>query len=169
MNYLQYKFIGLDGFTPIAEELYEKLTEFFVFRNEPFEIAIEEAVCNAGRYSVYGVEKAKIVIKVRLTDIDVTVQVISKTKPFDTTARQKELRKLAADSRYADMEWGDYVGSTTQGCGIWYMLTAVDYLCIDARGQCIALSKSKEKNELITKIGALAPRFLVKQGGGMIL
>lgn len=168
MNYLQYKFIGLDGFTPIAKELYEKLTEFFGYQNESFEIAIEEAVCNAGRYSVYGVEKAKIFIKVRFTDVDATVQVISQTKPFDATARQRELRKLAADSRYANMDWGDYIGLSSKGCGIWYMLTAVDYLCIDAKGQYIALSKSTEKTDLTTKIGTLAPRFLVKQGGMVI-
>lgn len=160
-----YEFTGLQAFdSSVADDLYRDCTHFFGHRNEDFEIAVEEAVCNAARYSLDGVKRGIISLWLRITDTDLSLTVCSRTHFFDALSYQQELKALAADPRYANMDWGDYVGLSAMGCGIWYMLTAVDYLCMDHKGQYVLLSKSlcSLDRTVTTKIGALVPRFFIR-------
>lgn len=170
MIHNQYNFVGLQNFTPVAERLYAQFEQVFGYRDEYYQQALEEAVCNAARYSIYKPEKAEILILVRQMAYDIAVTVISRTRPFDAIAYQKKLRSLAADPKYRDMDWGDYIGLTTASSGFWYMLTGVDYLYIDDDGQSITLSKNTiKKSEIVTtKIGMLVPRFLVRKNGVIV-
>jgi len=171
VTYNQFEIIGLDDYENIVDRFYSLIDQVFGYKDLFYLQAVEEAVCNAGRYSVYGPEKAQILILMRVAAYDIAVTVISKTHPFDALGYQKKLRSLA-NSKYADMDWGEYVGLTTASSGFWYMLTGVDYLYIDSDGQSITLSKNRmrraaEKN-VSKKISVLAPRFLVKENGVII-
>ena len=168
MTQTQFRMIGLQKFDRVAEKLYQLLEQAFGYKDEYFQQAVEEAVCNAARYSIYGPEKADITIIVRITAADVSVTVISPTHKFDAITYQLKLMKLL-DSKYKDMEWGDYVGLKLDSSGFWYMLTGVDYLLIDSEGQSITLSKTVKSHNpelpVTTKISCLVPRFLVRQNG----
>lgn len=171
MTYNQFEFSGLQNYEKIADKLFLMIEQVFGFKDEYYQQAVEEAVCNAGRYSVYGPEQAKILINIRVAAYDIAVTIISKTHPFDALAYQKKLRSLANDTRYADMDWGDYVGLTTASSGFWYMLTGVDYLFIDSIGQSITLSKNtlrRAEMNVSTKISMLVPRFFVRDNGVII-
>lgn len=163
----QFSFCGLARFPAIRKRLSKLLDDAFHYHDYSFFQAIEEAVENAARYSTEGFEKAPILIKVRLMPTDAAVSIYSSTQPFDALAYQKKLRRLAADPKASQQEWGDYLGMSTASSGFFYMLTGCDYLYLDRNGQNITLVKrikNKEETE-ITKIGLLVPRFLVKHNG----
>lgn len=167
MTKTQFRIVGLQKFDKAAEKIYPLLEQAFGHTDEYFQQAVEEAVCNAGRYSIFGPEKAEITIIIRISATDVSVSVISPTRKFDAIAYQKKLQKLS-ESKQKDMEWGDYIGLKPDSSGFWYMLTGVDYLLIDAEGQSITLSKNTTSHPEIpvtTKISCLVPRFLVRQNG----
>lgn len=169
MNVFTFK--GLQNYGPVQKKLFDLLCATFMYTNYEFQQAIEEAVCNAARYSVDGPEKANITIKVRRMPYNVAVTVISKTHPFDAKAYQKKLEALKKDPKISKMEWGDYIGLSTASSGFWYMLTGCDYLVMDEHGQAITLVASIDKErpeEDIKKtkiIDILVPRFMVKDDG----
>lgn len=66
------------------------------------------------------------------------------------------------------MDWGDYVGLSDASTGFWYMLTGCDYLYLDSHGQAVTLVTSiRDHVDVVpvTRIGALVPRFLVRENG----
>lgn len=168
MEFQQFTFRGMDRFESIRDKLYGFLSPAFPAADYDFQQAIEEAVENAGRYSVDGPFKAHICIKARLTDTDAAVTVLSKTTPFDALAYQKKLQRLLENPETRNMSWGDYVGTSLESSGFWYMLTGCDYLYVEANGQSVTLVKSflhPSDEESVTRISALVPRFLVKRNG----
>ncbi len=89
-----YEIVGYDAyFVDVLPDLTEILSEL-TDENSYFIIAINEAVCNAAKYSVYGYEEAKIKIELIITNEDVTATVISKTKPFNALEYRNKLLKL---------------------------------------------------------------------------
>ncbi len=171
-NMQVFTFKGLQNYGPVQEKLFDLLRGAFLYTNYEFQQAVEEAVCNAARYSVDGPENAKIVIKVRRMPYNVAVTVISKTHPFDAAAYQRKLKALKKDPKYAGMEWGDYIGLSTASSGFWYMMTGCDYIVMDKNGQAITLvagiGKEPPADDDLPKpktIDILVPRFLVKTDG----
>ena len=98
----------------------------------------------------------------------ISIQVLSKTHPFDAKAYQKRLQALLKDPVIRTMDWGDYVGLSDASTGFWYMLTGCDYLYLDSHGQAVTLVTSiRDHVDVVpvTRIGALVPRFLVRENG----
>lgn len=168
MEFQQFSFCGMERFERVRDKLYAFLSPSLPMDDYDFQQAVEEAVENAGRYSVDGPFKARICIKARLTDTDAAVTVLSKTTPFDALAYQKKLQRLLENPETRNMSWGDYVGTSLESSGFWYMLTGCDYLYVEANGQSVTLVKSflhPSDEESVTRISALVPRFLVKRNG----
>ena len=166
----QFKFVGLQKFAPTQEKLYKIIyTAFDGTDNYLYQQAIEEAVCNAAKYSIDGPLNAKISIRVRRMPFDIAVTIYSETNQFDAVEYQRRLQDLSNNPQYAEMDWGDYVSGTMASSGFWYMLTGCDYVYIDSKGQSITLvAKTTGVNledERTTKISQLVPRFLIKKDG----
>lgn len=168
LQYHQFEFIGLKRFGPIQEKLYTLLEQAMTYRDDAYNQAIEEAVCNAARYALDGPRKAHITIVVQIMPSTISIQVLSKTHPFDAKAYQKRLQALLKDPVIRTMDWGDYVGLSDASTGFWYMLTGCDYLYLDSHGQAVTLVTSiRDHVDVVpvTRIGALVPRFLVRENG----
>ena len=165
-----YEIVGYDAYfvdvLPDLTEILSELTE----DNSYFIIAVNEAVCNAAKYSVYGYEEAKIKIELVITGEDITVTVISKTKPFDAIDYRNKLLKINEDPKLKDMPWSEYTGISDRSRGFWMMLMAVDYLYIDANSDKISLNISlpHKKAEVTLTIGELIPRFFIEKDGVVI-
>lgn len=173
MEVHQFKFTGYQNYCEVEKDIEKLFRRAFERDNPSFTIAVNEAMCNAARYSIYGITTAPIEITVRLSGYDIAVTVKSITEVFDTQKYQAELQELAKDPAICNMEWGDYLADNDASRGIWYMLTAVDYLYFDTLGQSVTLAtrtdgKSDMFNEPNTKIGALVPKFLVNEGGVIV-
>lgn len=162
-----YDIVGYDDyFISVLPDLQEILSKAIPVENY-FIIAVNEAVCNAAKYSIYGHEEAKINIEIVVTPEDLTVTVKSKTKPFDAIKYRDDLRKLKENSSYQDMPWSEYTGLSAKSRGFWMMLMAVDYLYMDANGEKISLNVSLpyRSEEALRTIGELVPRFFVEKDG----
>ena len=162
----RYDVIGYDAyfekaFPEIEAILYEVLHD----EEGHFLIAINEAVCNAAKYSIDGDDKAEINIEVAITPDDVGVSVACPTKHFDADRYRQDLRLLAESKKHTS--WSDYTGVSARSRGFWLMLMAVDYLCIRQDGNSIYLNVSRPwRQDVVTKtIGDLVRRFFVKKNG----
>ena len=164
---IEHRIVGYQNYEAIHDKLKKLFLDSFGADNPYFILAVNEAVCNAARYSVYGPTKAKITIQTEIAESDLRVKVSSETSPFDALAYQKRLKKLAADPKYQNMDCGDYTADTVMSRGFWYMLEAVDYLVIDADGDDITLSARLpyDYQPLDARIGYLAPKFYVRKNG----
>lgn len=163
-----FKFTGLQNFGPIQEKLFILIGKAFGYCNYEYQQAIEEAVCNAARYSIAGPAKADITVKIRRMAYDIAVSVYAKTIKFDAKSYQKKLQSLLNDPKVAAMDWGDYVGVSFGSSGFWYMLTGCEYIYVDSQGQGVTLVARTDRTKLVAKttnIGQLVPRFMVKQNG----
>lgn len=168
MELKTFRFTGFQNYERYTEQIEQIFNACFQGENDNFFIALTEAVNNAARYSVYGMQKAKITISIRIMQSDISVTVASKTRPFDALAYQQKLMDLLHNPRVANMEWGDYTIKQLGGRGFWFILQAVDYLYVDADGQAVTLCAKTpmDENAIPTaKVGELIPRFLVKQNG----
>lgn len=167
MELYKFSFTGYQNYYQVENEIGELLARAFKHNNPRFIIAMNEAICNAAMYSICGIMSAAIEINIRLTDYDIAVNVQSTTNIFDTKKYQANLQTIAKDPVIAAMDWGDYMADKDNGRGIWYMLTAVDYLYFDTLGQSITLVTHTDSKIIntSTKIGELVPRFLVNEGG----
>lgn len=166
-----YEIVGYDAyFSNVLPDLTEILSQELADENSYFLVAINEAVCNAAKYSVYGYEEAKIKIEFVVTKEDITVTVISKTKPFDALDYRNKLLKLKNDPKLKNLPWFDYTGLSTLSRGFWMMMMAVDYLYIDINGNKVSLNITLPyKTEEITQtIGELVPKFFVEKDGVVI-
>jgi len=170
----QFEFHGLEEFGTIQKRLFDYIYTAFEYTNYEFQQAVEEAVCNAARYSVDGPTKAKISIHVRKMAYDIAVTVRSKTEIFDAEAYKKKLLKLLEDPKIAEMDWGDYIAGSTASSGFWYMLTGCDYLYIDSEGQSVTLVAKTggedylPNRERTTRIDRLVPRFMIRKNGVIV-
>lgn len=162
-----YNIKGYDAyFDTVLPDLQEIFSQINADENY-FIIAINEAVCNAAKYSIYGYDEAKINIEIVVTPEDVTATIASKTKPFDAMKYRDDLQKLKDNPTYKNMSWSDYTGLSVKSRGLWMMLMAVDYLCMDANGDKILLNISLpcRTEEVSRTIGELVPRFFVEKDG----
>lgn len=165
-----YEIVGYNAyFTDVLPELTEILSNL-TDDNSNFLTAINEAVRNASKYSIYGFEEAKIKIELVITNEDVTVTVVSKTKPFNALEYRNKLLKLKEDPKSKDMPWSKYTENLKRGRGFWIMLMAVDYLYMDINGDKISLNISlpRKADEVTSTLGELIQRFFVEKDGVVI-
>lgn len=164
----EYKIVGYDAyFDEVLPKLQKILSQRIYDEDSYFIIAINEAVCNAARYSVYGYEEAQIKIELIITAEDITVTVESKTKPFDAVKYRDELKRLKEDPNFKDMPWFQYTGASIRSRGLWMIMMAVDYLYMESNGDKISLNISLpyRKEEITRTIGELVPRFYIEKDG----
>ena len=135
----QFTFKGLQNYDQVQEKLFRELEAAFTYTDYDFQQAVDEAVCNAAKYSIAGPTEARITINVRRMPFDVAVTVYADTHPFDAQAYRDKLNALLKDKKTAEMDWGDYVGLQPISSGFWYMLTGCNSLYIDEDGQSITL------------------------------
>ena len=164
---IENRIVGYQNYEAIHDKLKKLFLDAFCGDNPYFILAVNEAVCNAARYSILGPTKAKITIRTEIGEADIRVKISSATTKFDAMAYQHRLRKLAADSKYKNMACGDYTSDTDMSRGFWYMLEAVDYLVIDSDGEDITLSARipYDYQPLDPRIGYLVPKFFVRKNG----
>lgn len=169
MEVQTFRFTGLQNYDKYASKIERILNACFQGENDLFFIALTEAVNNAARYSVDGMEKAHITITIRIMQGDISVTVASKTRPFDAFDFQQKLNALLDDRKIARMDWNDYTVRQLGGRGFWYILQAVDYLYVDSEGQevtlCAKTPMPTDGDDVSVRVGDLVPRFLVKQNG----
>ncbi|MBR3623580.1 MAG: hypothetical protein IKN12_11285 [Selenomonadaceae bacterium] len=163
-----FDIVGYDAyFDDVLPDLQAILSKEIADENYSFLIAINEAVCNAAKYSVYGYDQARISIELVVTPEDITASIKSKTEPFDALEYRNNLIKLKDNPNYKDMPWSEYTGLSSKSRGFWMMMMAVDYFIIKADGDEIRLNISLpcRKEEISRTIGELVPRFFVEKDG----
>ena len=167
MRELNFRFVGYQNYEPIQKKMEDIFIKAFLRKNSYFNMAVSEAIVNAARYAVKGPAEVEIRAQVRITETDITVKVSSDTQPFDAKGFQRQLRELASDPKYSNLDWGDYTGTTDMSRGFWYMLQAVDYLNVAEDGSYVELSASIPyvERKLNTSISFLVPKFMVDSGG----
>ena len=171
MTRYHLEFSGYNNYDgAICDELKRILFDAFKMNNSYFNLAVNEAVCNVAKHSVEGADNVHCFINILVSEVDVSVRIRGKTIPFDAKEFQKRLQTIRDTPQLTHMEWGDYLNTVNldMGMGFWYMLTGVDYLCIERDGSEIMLTtmlpcdRSKGRN---TTINYLVPRFLVRDKG----
>ena len=166
MKSSHYLFFGYANYKKILPCLQKDLAVL----NDPdyhYEIAINEAVCNAARYAIAGINEVEIRIDVYLREHDIKTVVSAQTKLFNTQRYQDKLKKLAQDPTTRDLEWGDYTADTERSRGFWFMLMSCNHLYIDSNGQRITLCARTDFNpsQIVTQIHDLVPKFLIEKEG----
>ena len=168
MEFREYRFEGYQNYEDVQKDIGKVLEGCFGCVNPYYGLAMNEAVCNAAKYSLDGPAKAKIIIQLRTTPDDVALAVLARTRPFDATRYQRELRALLLRPEIRSLEWGDYTADTEKSRGFWYILMACDYMYMDAKGQSVTICRSRKfdpDEEVDTHIERLVPRFLVCKDG----
>lgn len=148
-----------------------KIRSYLSFLNDDgfdYDMAINEAVCNAAQNSIIGVEKVNIRIDIRITNYDVVTKVSAKTKPFDMMSYRDRLWDIARRPAYID--WTDYTADTEASRGMWYMLSGTEYLYIDHQAQSVRLCARIPFNKEHTtkKMEDLLLRFFIEKDGVLL-
>ena len=170
MQLKNFDFVGhsayVDGLPAVREYL-----SFLKDENYCFEMALNEAVLNAAKYSVDGPQQAKISIRFRSTDYDLIAKVSSRTKEFDMFAYREKLRNIAARPEFSGSDWQEYVGDTEASRGLWFMLRGVEYLYMEHRGQSVRLcTRVPFRQDFVSDTMIdLLPRFFIEKDGVLLL
>lgn len=164
-----FSFVGYKNYPAISKKLQMYLGNFFITDQEKlmrFQIAVDEAVLNATKYGLAGWENTKVSIKISMTGDFIYFTVSSRTTGFDAFTFQRKLKDMLRDESYRTMAWNDYTGDTEKGRGVWFILSAVDLLFMDAKGQAVTLSMNTQSNsDDSLLIYSLVPRFCVVKNG----
>lgn len=155
----------------VSKELVDIFAPVLPDPESRFLLAVNEAALNAAKYSVYGVLSAQISIDIYFDSHEVRVRIKSQTQPFDVLQYRDRLRQLAEDPKTMHLDWGEYTGVSDKSRGFWYMLSAVDYLVIEATGQHITLVRRLpfHRSDDSMVIRKIVPRFNVESPTGVIL
>lgn len=168
MQIYTYNFVGYEQYSEIAIAISNKLYEKFKVRNFATEIALNEAVINACKYSIFDISNAPVEIELKINERDFSISVKAPTKDFNVKKYRQNLLVLIDNPKYKNMDWGDYTGDSEKSRGFWYMLTACDYLYMSANTNkitlCISVEKFLEKKP-VTGIYQLVSRFLIDDNG----
>lgn len=170
MQLKEFEFVGHSAYVDGLPALREYLS-FLRDDHYAFEMALNEAVLNAAKYSVDGPKAAKISILFRSTDYDLVAKVSSQTKEFDMFAYREKLRQASERPEFSGSDWQEYVGETEASRGLWFMLRGVEYLYMEHRGQSVRLcSRVPFRQDFVTeRMSDLLPRFFIEKDGVLLL
>ncbi len=170
-KHISYHCNGYKEYLDVSKQLLHVFNPILPDPDARFILAVNEAALNAAKYSVYGVLSAQIYIDVHIDTHEVRVRIESQTQPFDAVQYKERLKKLAEDPNTMDLDWGDYTGVSDKSRGFWYMLSAVDYLIVEATGQHVTLVRRLpfHRSDDSTIIRKIVPRFNVESANGVIL
>ncbi len=131
-----------------------------------FTIALIEAVNNAARYAKAGMDEAEIKIHLEVYPGDIKISVNSDTKDFDVKMFCRDIKKLGEDKKWQLKDFGCFKKDRLSGRGIWLMLEACDYLCIDVKDKTVTLCTSyPAEKKYIQNIASLASRLYMCENG----
>lgn len=167
MQTIPMHFVGYQNYGPIEKRLENIFDKAFILEYPQFILGVNEAVCNAARYSNAGPDKARISIVVTITNVDIEVVVSCETRAFEAKRYQQWLLELGKSKEYRDKDWGDYTADTDRSRGIWYMLTACDFVIYEADGSSVTLSSTipYKGRPVNSTISTLVQRFMVSDRG----
>lgn len=170
MDFPKKQIFVAHGYSDFFDNVYPQLDKICSNTQEDdghLQIAIVEAVNNAARYSLDGLERADIHITLNMHLKDMTISISSKTKPWDVKQFVRGIKVLAQDDNWRNKDFGEYKGDRLSGRGIWLMLEACDYLYIDTKTNTVTMAISYPyKSQFITqKIGVLASRLYIIDNG----
>lgn len=153
---------------PEYQEYLPKIEKIIQSRTDqpfPLVLALNEAVCNAAKYSVAGPLNAEITVSMRIICSSIIIAVSARTIKFNALAYKKKLEKIAQDN--GNKVWTDYVGIDPVSRGFWIMLSAVDYLAIKDNGNVVKLFFNIDRlyDESSKKIAVLVRKFMVEKDG----
>lgn len=168
MNTFCFTFRGCNEYSAVRREL-EKIYNVINDPNFNYCLAVNEAVCNAVRYGLAGIDDTRIVIFVYVTDYDLKTTVKAETAPFDVEAYKVQLEALAKEK--GELDWADYTGDSEKSRGFWYMLMACDQVTLTEDGNSVTLASRLPFDEalMLRKIKELVPRFLIQKREGVIV
>lgn len=165
----KFEFPGHSAYVDALPGLQERLS-FLHDDSFAFEMALNEAVLNAAKYSVDGPDAAKIRVEFRATGYDLVAKVSSRTRPCDMFAYREKLRSVAARPEFSGSDWQEYVGDTEASRGLWFMLRGVEYLYMEHLGQAVRLCASVPfRQDFVTeRMDRLLLRFYVEKDGVLL-
>lgn len=163
----EYQFTGYPAYQQYREKIKELITKATKDSELNFYIAVNEAVCNAARYGAKGILETEIEIKLKIEADALQTRVFSQTQTFDAARFRRQLQELAQDDLISGLDWYDWVHQADHGRGIWLMLAACDFICLDKDGQFVTLHTPLPFHEQIVKsqIGHLVSRFFIDDRG----
>ena len=160
-----FEFQGYPDYQDVLPEL-ERIIQTKAKGAFPLILALNEAVCNAAKYSTSGPLNAKIFINLKIICHNIIITISAKTIKFNALNYQKKLQKIASDKTAANKTWTDYVGIEPVSRGFWLMLSAVDYLIIKDDGNKVKLVFNTRSNiKQSKKVGDLVQKFIVEKDG----
>lgn len=162
-----FEFIGYDDFfTNVLPDIYDIVNSYGISDAiDEFVSALTEAICNAAIYSTDGMEYAKILMNIILTDDQIKITVSSVTVKFDANDFKTKLKKIAV-SPDGNLDWQQFVGISQQGRGIWIMLSFFDAVCVGRDGNEITLiSRVPLRCAEVNTIKKIVHKFFVVQDG----
>lgn len=133
-----YHFVGHSQYRFFQSEIKELIMAASLDKEMDFYLAINEAVCNAAKYSINGYKNADISICIKLDNYSMTAVISSETVHFNANAYLQRMKDLAK-SKSRNMEWGDYTHDSIGGRGFFYMLQACDYVTLSPDGNVVML------------------------------
>lgn len=146
---LKFKFTGYDNY-PIDEVI--KMIEKHIKDRETslrLILAVNEAVCNAARYSINLLNECKIKIKIYVKDKEIIIIVSSKTVDNSAIGIRKKMYRIADKNRNSD--WGEATRNKLNGRGLWIMLQGVSKLVVDEQMNWISLRKKFDDTNISAK------------------
>lgn len=167
----EYRFFGYQNYEPCRQEIKNLVNGITRDEDMRYYLAINEAVCNAAKYSIAGIMDAEISICIRIDSHSIHTRISCQTQKFDARRYREKLRGWARDEKIRDMDWGDYTHDQISGRGFWYMLSACDYIFVDEDAQQIMLHCSlpvNEEQKKRTHIRQLVPRLFIDNRGVII-
>jgi anti-sigma regulatory factor (Ser/Thr protein kinase) len=162
-----YEFKGYQAYQKYYSEIQQRVEAAMEDTDLNYLVAINEAVCNAAKYSVNGPLNAEIRIKLKIEKNTIQTTIFSHTETFNIPKYREELQLLAKNKETQQMEWGDWSKNEVSGRGFWYMLVACDFILVHPEGQYITLHTSLpfRKDRITNCISRLVPRFFIENKG----
>lgn len=162
-----YRFTGYPAYRQYRKEIKDRITTATEDEDLNYYLAVNEAVCNAARYGTQGVLETAIQIKLKIEPDALQTKIFSSTKAFDMMAYRNQLRALAQDETTKSLDWDKWLQDADHGRGIWLMLAACDFICMEKNGQFIELHTPLPFQARIvkTQIGHLVSRFFIDDRG----
>jgi two-component sensor histidine kinase len=167
LKYL-YNFVGYRFYPEIRNQIEEKLLRALADEDDNFLIAIDEAVCNATKYSVCGTDNAEVRIQLKIEEAAVEAKIESKTNPFNACEQKEKLQHYAKTK--GSMDWQDVweEEEKVSGRGFWLMLSACDYLLVTKDGTSVILHTPRPHGCYQSTIENIVSRFFVIDQGVII-
>ena len=139
-KYITLKIIGYENY-PIKYLKYILLNSFKDDRDlNLFLLSINEAVCNAARYTTTNIKTCKINIQIYIDNKLIKVKISSDTHPTSAKDLKRELSKLKNE-----VSWSKCLKYELRGKGFWIMLEGTDNIYVDETMQSILLIKILNK------------------------